>query len=225
MCARVFRWGAPLLAGLAIVYAGSIVAKSNGRDHDSTLLLSTMTAPASPDYVMAVWKVQSLDFAYHAGNTTYSCTTLQRRLQDILRRVGAQDTLIVVMDHCVDQSDSARVQITLASPVEATEANIDAVTSHDSKDELIAKVRGELLPNRDTLERFPAQWKTISLSRDRDLKLDASDCELVKQLRREVFPRLSIRIVHDNLRCSMAFQSLGQPQLSVAALVATPARH
>jgi hypothetical protein len=172
-----------------------------------------------------VWQVQSLDFAYRAGNTAYSCSTLQRRLQAILRSVGARDTLTVVMQRCTDQSASASVLITLASPVEATQENIDAVTRHDSKDGLIAKVRGEQLPTRETIERFPAVWKTISMSRDPKLQLDSGDCELVKQLRRDIFPRLSIRILHDNLRCSMAYQSLGQPQLSVAALVAAPAQH
>jgi hypothetical protein len=63
------------------------------------------------------------------------------------------------------------------------------------------------------------------MSRDKELKLDAGDCELVKQLRREVFPLMSIRILHDNLRCSVAFPNLGQPQLSVAALVAAPMEH
>lgn len=85
---------------------------------------------------------------------------------------------------------------------------------------MLAKLHGTPLPSSDTIERFPAEWKTISMSRDRELNLDASDCELVKQLRRDVFPKLSIRVVYDNLRCSTAYQSLGQPQLSVAALVA-----
>ena len=96
---------------------------------------------------------------------------------------------------------------------------------HDSKDELVAKVRNESLPTAETIERFPAMWQTISMARDKELKLDSGDCELVKQLRREVFPLMSIRIVHDNLRCSIAFPNLGQPQLSVAALVAAPAQH
>jgi hypothetical protein len=44
----------------------------------------------------------------------------------------------------------------------------------------------------------------------------------VKQLRRDVFPRMSIRIVREDLRCSVAFGNIGRPQLSVAALVAAP---
>ena len=60
------------------------------------------------------------------------------------------------------------------------------------------------------------------MSRDRRLKLGPSDCELVDQLRRDVLPRMSIRVEHDRLRCSAVFGNIGQPQLRVAALVAVP---
>lgn len=185
------------------------------------LLLTSAAAPAAPDYVTAVWRQQSLEFAYQGTTTAYSCNTLQRRLEAILRSVGARDGISIVMQRCTDQAD-AYVQITLESPVEATEANVAAVTQHTSTAELVAKVRNETLPTSENIERFPAEWKTVSMSRDKALKLDSGDCELVKQLRRDVFPRLSIRIVRDNLRCSVSFGNVGQPQLSVAALVAAP---
>lgn len=176
---------------------------------------------AAPDHVTAVWRQQSLEFAYQGTTTAYSCSTLQQRLEAILRSVGARDGISIVMQRCVDQA-GAHVQITLESPVEATESNIAVVTQHTSTDALVAKVRSEALPTPENIERFPAEWKTVSMSRDRALKLEPGDCELVKQLRRDVFPRMSIRIVRDNLKCSVAFGNLGQPQLSVAALVATP---
>lgn len=185
------------------------------------LLLVGASAPAAPDYVTAVWRQQSLEFAYQGTTTAYSCDTLQRRLEAILRSVGARDGISIVMQRCIDQADAV-MQITLESPVEATAANVAAVTQHTSVDELVAKVRNEALPTPENIERFPAEWKTVSMSRDRTLKLESGDCELVKQLRRDVFPHMAIRIVRENLRCSVAFGNLGQPQLSVAALVAAP---
>jgi hypothetical protein len=189
-----------------------------------TLLSISAASPAAPDYIPAVWRQQSLEFAFQGAATAYSCSTLQRRLEAILRSVGARDGISIVMQRCTDQAD-AYMQITLQSPVEATDANIAAVTRHTRTDELVARVRNEALATPENIERFSAEWKTISMSRDKTLKLDSGDCELVKQLRRDVFPRMSIRIVHDNLRCSVAFGNLAQPQLSVTALVATaPAR-
>lgn len=184
-------------------------------------LLISAAAPAAPDYVSAVWRQQSLEFAYQGTATAYSCSTLQQRLEAILRSVGARDGITIVMQRCVDQA-GAYVQIQLESPVEATEANIAAVTQHTSTDALVARVRNVALPTPENIERFPAEWKQVSMGRDRTLKLEPGDCELVKQLRRDVFPRMSIRIERDNLKCSAAFGNLGQPQLSVAALVAAP---
>jgi hypothetical protein len=183
----------------------------------------SISAPASaaPDFITAVWRQQSLEFAYQGTTTAYSCSTLQQRLEAILRSVGARDGLTVVMQRCMDQA-GAHVQIKLESPVAATEANIAAVTQRTSTDVLVAKVRNESPPTPENIERFPAEWKTVSLARDRTLKLEPGDCELVKQLRRDVFPHMAIRVVRDNLKCSVAFGNLGQPQLSVAALVAAP---
>jgi hypothetical protein len=82
-------------------------------------------------------------------------------------------------------------------------------------------VRNGRLDRAEELPRFPATWKTVSM-KDQPLKLGPSDCELVEQLRRDVFPRMSIRVERDRLRCSVAFGNLGQPQLRVAALVAMP---
>jgi hypothetical protein len=172
------------------------------------------------DIVDAVWKVQSLDFAYRGFSTAYSCSGLRDRVRAILQTVGARDTLVVRTWNCADPSYSARVQITLASPVEATAENIKALTTHDSKAQLIARVRNEQLDTAADLERFPAVWKTISLNRDRELDLAPGDCELVQQLRRDVLPRMAVRIVRDNLHCSSGFGTIGRPRLSVSALVA-----
>jgi hypothetical protein len=114
------------------------------------------------------------------------------------------------------------MEITLESPVEATRENVQALTTYDSTRELVARVRNERLDRAAELPRFPATWKTISMSRDRQLKLAPGDCELVEQLSRNVFPRMAIRVERDRLRCSVAFGNIGQPQLRVAALVAMP---
>jgi len=85
----------------------------------------------------------------------------------------------------------------------------------------VARVRGEPLPGAADLERFPASWETISLSRNRSMRLQPGDCELVEQLLRSVLPRMSIQIVSNNLRCS-PFGNMRPPRLTVLALVAQP---
>ena len=140
----------------------------------------------------------------------------------ILQSLGARDSLRIRSLGCTDMVTHGRMEITLESPVEATPENIEAITTYDSKQVLVARVRNEELVHTEDVHRFPATWKTVSMSRDRNLKLGPSDCELVEQLRRDVLPRMSIRVEHERLRCSAVFGNIGQPQLRVAALVALP---
>jgi hypothetical protein len=194
-----------------------------------SVTMSSSVAARTPDppsralqIVEAVWKVQSLSFAYSGYATVYSCDALLDKVRGILQSLGARDTLRIRSLGCADMVTHGRMEITLESPVEATPKNIQALTTYDSKQELVARVRNERLATAEDVQHFPAIWKTISMTRDRSLKLGPSDCELVEQLRRDVLPHMSIRVEHDRLRCSPVFGNIGQPQLRVAALVALP---
>ena len=150
------------------------------------------------------------------------CST---KCASILQILGARETLQIRSWGCTDMVTHGRMDITLESPVEATPENIQALTTYDSTQELVARMRNEHLDSAEDVQRFPATWKTVSMSRERQLKLGPSDCELVEQLSRDVLPRMSIRVEHDRLRCSAVFGNIGQPQLRVAALVALPEQH
>ena len=208
--------------------------KTSPRAGHATLLaclLMTITAATAQaessepaDTVVAVWKVQQMDFVHSGYGTIYSCGGLREKLRMILQRIGARDGIKITAYNCDIETGRAHVQITLASPVEATAENLRALTSYDSRQELIAIARGEPLPTEENLPRFAAAWKTVSFARDRKLNLAAGDCELLEQLRKEIIPRLSVRIVRDNLRCSHTFGNANPPRLTVAALVAEERR-
>jgi hypothetical protein len=172
--------------------------------------------------VEAVWKVQSLSFAYSGYATVYTCDALLAKVRVILQGLGARDTLRIRSMGCSDMVSHGRMEITLESPVEATPENVAALTTYDSKQQLVARVRNEQLVSAEDVQRFPATWKTVSMARDRSLKIGPSDCELVEQLRRDVLPQMSIRVEYDRVHCSSVFGNIGQPQLRVAALVALP---
>jgi hypothetical protein len=193
----------PILACLLMVFA--VAAQAESSDPAGT--------------VVAVWKVQQMNFAYHGYGTLYTCGALRDKLHAILKGIGARDGIKISAYDCDEETGRARFQITLASPVEATAENLHALTRYDSRQELIALSRGEPLPTEENLPRFTAVWKTVSFARDRKLKLAAADCELVQQLQREILPRLSVQVVRDNLFCSHAFGNISPPRLTVAALV------
>jgi hypothetical protein len=175
---------------------------------------------STDEQVTAVWKAQQMNFEYRGYATMYSCQTLQDKLEIILRTVGARENVRLQSYICSEQLGIARFQIAMQSPVIASEENVRELTSHDSKDQLVARVNGEQLPGPADLERFPAVWKEVSFARNRDMRLERGDCELVQQLRQQILPRMSVRIVNDKTSsCSSAFGNVGSPRLTVSALV------
>ena len=180
--------------------------------------IANAQSAADDAVVQAVWKPQRMNFVYRGYSTLYSCRSLQQKLEKILMTVGARGGIELRTYSCDDELAIARFQIALTSPVEATPENVERLTSFDTRDELVARVRGEHLPTAEDLPRFPAVWKTISFARSREMKLSPGDCELVQQLRQHILPRMAVQIVNDQVRCSQ-FGNIGKPQLTVSALV------
>jgi hypothetical protein len=184
---------------------------------------SAESAREPAQLVEAVWKVQSFNFVFGGYTTTYSCNTLARRVRNVLMSVGVPDSITISMLDCADLNGGARMQITLASPVEATPENVRALTSHDSRDELIAKLRNEPLETAADLKRFAASWTEVSLSKAVKPRLEPGDCELVRQIRRDVLPRLSVRVLREDLNCTNGgFVRFTPPRLTVSALLPVP---
>jgi len=180
---------------------------------------AAVTESPAAGKVEAVWKAQQVNFEYRGNSTTYSCQSLEEKLGVILRSVGAREDMQLKSYACNEQLGIARFQVLLQSPVIATPDNVRQITTHDAKDELIARVNGDQLATPENVPRFPAVWKTISFARDRRMRLERGDCELVQQLRQQILPRMSVQIVKDNVRCSSSFGNVGPPRLTVSALV------
>ena len=180
---------------------------------------AAVTSSAAAGSVEAVWKAQQVNFEYRGYSTTYSCQSLEEKLQVILSSVGARKDVQLRSYACNEQLGVARFQVLLQSPVMATPDNIRELTTHDAKAELIARVNGEQPATPEDVPRFTAVWKTVSFSRDRRMRLERGDCELVQQVRQQILPRMSVQIVKDNVRCSSSFGNVGPPRLTVSALV------
>jgi hypothetical protein len=189
------------------------------------VLAAALTAHAADlqqrDDIEAVWKAQSIVFQYRSEGRLYPCDILKYKIGMILRRLGARESLALRRSGCHDLAGHARFEVLLESPVEATADNIRDITRYDSEDELVARVRGVPLPSPADVERFPAAWESISL---RKLDLDAGDCALVQQLRRQILSKMSVEVMKDikGVDCSQELAGIRPPRLMVLALV--PAR-
>jgi hypothetical protein len=168
--------------------------------------------------IEAVWKAQSVMFEYRSAGRFYPCEVLEYKIRMVLHRLGARERLELRRHRCSDLDGSARLEVLMESPVAATEDNVRDITRYDSKDELVARVRGVDLPSPPDLQRFPATWESVSF---RKLRLDAGDCALVQQLRRQVLPKMSIQVIKDitGVGCDLEFAGFIGPRFTVLALV------
>lgn len=186
----------------------------------ATLPGAVMAAsPADDAMIEAVWKPQEVRFVYHGSDTIYSCQGLLIKLERILLALGVRPDMEFRRVTCHENIGVIQLQVSFKSPVPATEENINAMTAYDSKDRLLARVNGETLPAPEDVPRFAAVWKTVSFSSDRKMRLESDDCELVRQLRQQVLPLLSLQVTRDNVSCSPS-GNVGPPRLKVVALVA-----
>jgi hypothetical protein len=170
--------------------------------------------------VTAIWRTQNLNFDYHGTSARYSCSGLRAKISSILRAVGAHESLRVELQCNAGLiARGARAQIVVTTPIEATEENVRAATTYDSRDHLVARLRSVHPPTAGDIQRFPATWRRIALSSDRRVRLDAGDCDLIRGMREQIFSKLSIQMTRASFNCSSGSAPHVRPTLEVTALV------
>jgi hypothetical protein len=197
-------WGFAFVATLGAVFGVSVAEEA-----------------APPDtQITAIWHIQKIDFVYNSTTVRYSCGNLQRRIAEILHAVGAHATMGVELGCSSGELVRySNVHLTLAVPVEATEENLRAATNFDTRDELVAKLHQTQLPTAEQITRFPATWRTVALTRSPPLSLGPGDCDLLRAMRDDVFPRLHVRVVSSGLRCGSGSDTRIPPRINVNALM------
>ena len=186
------------------------------------MLPLTLQAAESSAPVQATWKTQEIRYSYVGFTTAYDCDAAEDRLKAILRALGAHEQTRVSAQGCNLNRPSRNffITITTATPVPLADAKPTA-TVNTSKEELLKRLG---VASKQLDETFPAEWKTVELSRDRKLDLEPGDCELMQGLRDHVLPKLSVKILADRVECIPRQLSYQTPELKVSALVplATP---
>lgn len=183
--------------------------------------LAAQADPPRPGYIDAVWKPQSVMFDFRSEGRLYPCDVLEHKIKIILHRLGAHDRLQLRSQGCRDLGGRARFEALLESPIEATTDNVRELTRYDSEDELIARIRGEQLPSAVEMQRFAATWESISFRSGSKLDIDAGDCALVQQLRKQIMTKMSIQVTRDiaGVDCAQELSGISGPRLTVVALV------
>lgn len=183
----------------------------------SLLPLAGWAADASAP-VQATWKTQEIRYSYTGFTTAYNCDAAEDRIRAILRALGAHEQTRVSAQGCTLNRPSRNffVTITTATPVPLAEAPKAATPT--SRDVLLKRLG---VAEKQLDETFPAEWKTVRLDKDRKLDLQPGDCELMEGLRNNVLPKLSVKVVADDVQCIPRQLSITAPELTVSALVPT----
>ncbi len=191
--------------------------------------------------VPAVWKEQQIRFYFVTPGATHSCNAIQAKLRALLTDLGAAEGLSVNVKSCTDgirkaalnvrsggrQDDfmldgatTPLVTITIRSLVPETPEAVAALQADRGTAELRALVRNEGGLDPAYASAVAGEWKQVRLS-DRTRYLDASDCDLLQQVRAQVFAKMAVRVVKDSGTCQRRSVSLrlGAPNLHVEALV------
>ena len=141
--------------------------------------VQSIAAPAADvlDPVTAVWRVQQLEFNLRTGRTLYSCDGLRIKIARVLKVIGARDGIEVELPcRSGGLTNSATALITFSAPIEATLENVRAITTYTTEMQLAARLKKMRLPTANDIDRFAAEWRPISLQKQRALRLDAGDC-------------------------------------------------
>jgi hypothetical protein len=173
----------------------------------------------SASSVQAVWQPVEIKYSYVGFTTAYECDAFESKVKSILLKLGAAPQTRVQANGCINTRPSRNffVTVTTATPIPASEAKEPA---NKATKELAERLTGKKDPLQT--DPFPAQWQTVDLSRDRKLDLDPGDCELMEGLKKEVLPKLSVKVIADRVNCTPHDLSIQTPQLTVSALVPMP---
>lgn len=190
----------------------------------AALCMMAMFAQAADEQstapIEAGWKTQEIRYAYTGFTTAYSCDSAERKVKDILLALGAHAQTRVRAQGCIADQPSRNFFfiVTTATPVPLADRPAPVVNT--SREELLKRLG---VASKQLDETFPAQWQTISLVSQRKLDIEAGDCELLQGLRDFVLPKISVKVLQDDVNCvPNQIVSYRKPDLKVSALVKAP---
>ncbi len=172
--------------------------------------------------VSAVWVEREVKFAYMGLTSYYSCDGIQDKVEAILAAIGARPGFKVDTRFCINSPGVERmpwVTIRAALPRPATPEVMEEVAKSDAQRALAAKAKGHhKSPTPEATAPFPARWRTVQLVGDPLGPVQQGDCELVDEMRKQVFEQLGARVVENHMACVPRAVTPGSLNLTLEVL-------
>ena len=206
-------WSAALVAAASLLAIGEVRAQQ--------------PAAASVGTVNALWVEREVSFNFSGFTSYYSCDGLRSKLEWLLGELGARPGFEVRTRGCVRVSGPELfpgARIVAAVPLEATPELLAELAADASRRELAARAKGGSVPAPEAAAQFPARVKRVEFrsARGNFDGLQDGDCELMEQARRQLFPKLGVRVVEGQISCTPNQLTLGAVRMTVEVLEPVP---
>lgn len=138
------------------------------------------SAAPPADAQPAVWAPKELHFVFMGFTAHYSCDGLRDKIQRVLGELGARDGFRVEYAGCSspfgkpDPFPGVRIRMQALQPAGTSENSGDVVGAH---------------------------WRRVDLHLDKDPVWEASDCELLEQIKQKILPLFATRNVDFASNC------------------------
>jgi hypothetical protein len=164
---------------------------------------SAGTAADAPT-VQAVWVEKKISYVYMGFTAYYSCNGLYSKVKAILKEIGVRPDMKLTSRNCINLSGPERmpgVDIVAALPVAATPEVLAELAKDASKRELAARAGKKGAAASEATAQFPALARRVTFTDNPLGVVQAGDCELVDQMREQVFVPLGAKIIESRMGC------------------------
>lgn len=185
-----------------------------------TLLVSEPDAAPPAGTVPAIWVEREVSFTYVGSSSLYYCDGLRSKVKWIMKQLGLMDGYKVRIRSCFGAGGpevrygpagpefypgaefNPRVVIEAVVPQEVTAELLEELEAEEGERELVARVRGERSVVGNAEAQFAASRRRVDFDDSNQRgRIEPGDCELIQQMRDNVFVPLGFTIVEDRMNC------------------------
>jgi hypothetical protein len=183
-------------------------------------------AAAGAEPVPAVWQRHEVDFTYMGFTSLYSCDGLEDKLERLLKAAGARADAKVSARGCeygrayVARMPRAKLVFYALAPAGSVTPPAPASAAPPAK--RLGRDAPKLRKEPPAPEVAVGAWREVEFRTNTPRWLEAGDCELVDQFRRDVLPKFTTRDIVGGARCIPYQQSVLDIRLKFTVLAPLP---
>src|SRR3954447_14141098 len=132
--------------------------------------------------IQARWQAREIQATFSGLHTAYNCDAIEHRLKQLLVALGAHRKTSVLVTGCALEKIASTFFIHIAT---ATSVPLNEGNRSDAREELLRRLGSK---NAYGAAEFPAHWKTVDLTKIKQLHFEPGDCELLELIQDQILP-------------------------------------